>query len=137
MDDGYDPLVYENTWGNIGTIIGMLMVFYVFQFLHWNANFALGTADTEACTIYNLIIFGSAIIVIIIMLIMGAGVNKKKLTHEFYMEKISEEKQRMAEEQAKEAQKRANKAAMNEYEAQISKQWEFCHKQFIENNLQN
>lgn len=30
MDDGYDPLVYENTWGNIGKIIGMLFIFYIF-----------------------------------------------------------------------------------------------------------
>ena len=34
----------------------------------------------------------------------------KKLTHEFYQEKISEEKQRQAEKQAKEAQHAANEA---------------------------
>ena len=38
------------------------------------------------------------------MLFFGAKVNQKKLTHEFYVEKISEEKQRMAEEQAKKEQ---------------------------------
>lgn len=46
------------------------------------------------------------------MLIYGANVNKKKLTHEFYMEKISAEKLRQAEEQAKAAQKAANEAQM-------------------------
>ena len=46
------------------------------------------------------------------MLIYGAKVNKKALTHEFYMEKISAEKLRLAEEQAKAAQKAANEANM-------------------------
>lgn len=59
---------------------------------------------------YNLIIFGTAIIVIMIMLILGAGVNRKKLTHEFYTEKISEEKQRLSEEQAKKEQNERNEA---------------------------
>ena len=36
------------------------------------------------------------------MLIFGAAVNKKKLTHEFYIEKISEERQRQREIQAME-----------------------------------
>jgi len=52
------------------------------------------------------------------MLFLGAKVNKKKLTHEFYTEKISEETQRKAEEQAKAAQKAANEAKMG-----IQKNW--------------
>lgn len=59
-----------------------------------------------------MIIFGSAVLVIGVMLFLGAKVNKKKLTHEFYTEKISEETQRKAEEQAKAAQKAANEAKM-------------------------
>jgi hypothetical protein len=45
------------------------------------------------------------------MLIIGAQVNKKKLTHEFYMEKISEERQRQREQQAMEAANQAAEAA--------------------------
>jgi len=30
MDDGYDPLVYENTVGNYFKIVGMLTIFYIF-----------------------------------------------------------------------------------------------------------
>ena len=82
----------------------MLILFYIFQGLHWWANFELGIHDTVASTTYNLIIFGSAIFVILIMLLRGATVNKKKLTHEFYVEKIAEERQRQAEKAAKEAQ---------------------------------
>jgi len=44
------------------------------------------------------------------MLIYGSGVNKKKLIHEFYTEKIAAEKLRIQEEQAKAAQKAANEA---------------------------
>ena len=60
----------------------------------------------------------SAILIIGTMLFLGAKVNRKKLTHEFYMEKISEEKQKQTEEKAKAAQKAAN-------EAKRSKMWEF------------
>ena len=35
MDDGYDPLVYENTPGNYAAIVGMLLLFYTFMGLHW------------------------------------------------------------------------------------------------------
>lgn len=117
-DQGYDKAVYENDLANWFKIVGMLLLFYVFQGLHWWANFELGIHDTRSSTVYNLCIFGSAIIVISIMLILGAQVNKKKLTHEFYIEKISEEKQRKAEEEAKLQQKLANEAKMG-----IQKDW--------------
>lgn len=29
LQSSYDPMVYENTWGNLFVIFGMLMVFYV------------------------------------------------------------------------------------------------------------
>jgi len=98
MDDGYDPLVYENTTGNYFMIVGMLSIFYVFQGLHCWANFELGVHHAQMSSIYNLFIFLTAVIVILAMLFVGAGVNKKKVTHEFYLEKISEEKLRLAEE---------------------------------------
>ena len=105
QDAGYDKAVYENDLQNWFKIIGALLAFYVFQGLHWWANFELGIADSVASSAYNLIIFGTALLVILGMLFFGARVNRKKLTHEFYMEKISEERQRIAEEQAKKAQK--------------------------------
>lgn len=117
-DQGYDKAVYENDVANYFKIIGMLILFYIFQGLHWWANFELGIHDTHSSTVYNLCIFGSAVLVIGIMLILGAQVNKKKLTHEFYIEKISEEKQRKAEEEAKNQQKIANEAKMG-----IQKYW--------------
>lgn len=111
-DQGYDKAVYENDLANWFKIIGMLLLFYLFNGIHWWANFELGIHDTKASTVYNLAIFGSALLVIAIMLILGAQVNRKKLTHEFYMEKISEERQRKLEEEAKLQQKLANEAKM-------------------------
>ena len=95
MHDGrgaYDKEVYENTAGNWVKIVGMLMIFYLWNAMHWWANFALGICNSNASTIYNLCAFGSAILVISCMIIFGTQVNKLKLQHEFYTEKISEEK---------------------------------------------
>jgi hypothetical protein len=83
----------------------MMILFYIVQFLHWWANFELGTHSATTSTIYNLLIFGTAVIVIAGMLYVGAGVNRKKVTHEFYCEKISEESQRLKDIRDKEAQK--------------------------------
>ena len=87
----YDRELHENDMKNWFKIVGMLSIFYVFQGLHWYANFELGITDAETSTMYNILIFCSAIIVIAVMLLMGARVNRKKLTHEFWIEKISEE----------------------------------------------
>ena len=108
--DGYDPLVYENTPDNWFKIIGMMILFYIFQGFHWWANFELGIHNSTTSTYYNLIIFASAVFVIAIMLILGARVNKQKLTHEFYMEKISEENQRQRDEREKKQNKEAQAA---------------------------
>ena len=93
----YDKEVYENTAGNWVKIVGMLLLFYLWNAMHWWANFALGICNSQGSTIYNLCAFGSAILVITSMIIFGTQVNKLKLTHEFYTEKISVEKQRQLE----------------------------------------
>jgi len=97
-------------------IIGMLLIFYVFQGLHWWANFELGTVNAPASTYYNIILFATAVCVIGVMLIKGAEVNQLKLTHEFYTEKISEENQKQKDLRAKADQKAkdAAKKAANE-----------------------
>ena len=110
MRDTYDKDVYENTAGNWVKIVGMLLLFYFWNGLHWWANFSLGIQDSNMSTIYNLCAFGSAILVISGMLLFGSQVNRLKLTHEFYTEKISEEKQRQSEIQEREAAKAAKEA---------------------------
>ncbi len=70
--DDYDKDVYENDFQNWVKIISMLILFYIFQALHWWANFELGVHDSELSTLYNLIIFGSAIIVIGLLLFFRA-----------------------------------------------------------------
>ncbi len=106
QDSGYDKAVYENDLQNWFKIFGAFAVFYTFNGLHWWAMFELGIADTVSATTYNLIIFGSAILVIGAMLFFGRIVNRKKLTHEFYVEKISEERQRLLDEKAKNDKKK-------------------------------
>lgn len=91
-DSGYDPLVYENTPENYAKIVGMLLLFYTWNGLHWWANFELGVHKAEMSTLYNICIFASAVFIIALMLMFGALVNRTKLTHEFYQEKISEER---------------------------------------------
>jgi hypothetical protein len=90
LQNSYDPMVYENTVGNYFKILGMLFLFYVVMMLHWFGNYSLGIHFSEICTIYNAIIFCTAIITIGCMLCYGSTVNKKKSTHEYYAEKISE-----------------------------------------------
>lgn len=68
--------------------------------------------ETETSSKYNLFVFLAAVLVIAGMLFDGAKINEKKVTHEFYLEKISEEKLRLAEDQAKAAQKAANDAKL-------------------------
>ena len=57
-----------------------------------------------------LLAFLSAVCVITAMICFGTRVNALKLTHEFYQEKISEEKQRQSEIQEREAAKAAHDA---------------------------
>jgi len=69
------------------------------------------------------------VFVIAIMLILGARVNKQKLTHEFYMEKISEESQRQKDDRAKAENKAAQEAKANATKAWIA-EWslrQFSH----------
>jgi len=70
----------------------MMLLFYTFNGLHWWANFELGINDGETSTIYNLCVFGVAVLTILSMLAFGSVVNERKITHEFYVEKISEER---------------------------------------------
>ena len=95
-------------------MICMMLLYYFFMGCHWWCNYEFGITDAESSTLYHIFVFIFALCVIGVMLYLGAGVNRKKLTHEFYQEKISEEKQRIQEEQAKAAQKAENAAKMAE-----------------------
>ena len=59
---------------------------------------------------YCIAVFVSAVLVILTMLFVGAKVNKKKITHDYYAEKISEERVKVAEAQQKAAAKAAHEA---------------------------
>ena len=112
MQNAYDPIVYENTIGNYFKIVGMLLLFYTIMMLHWFGNYSLGIHFSETCTIYNIIVFAQALLVITAMLCYGRTVNAKKSEHEYYAVKISEAKIRQAEIQAKKNQAAALEAKM-------------------------
>ena len=90
IENGYEPLVYENTYANYLAIIAMLLLFYIFNGLHWWANFELGINSATSSTVWNLFIFSLSVIIILLMIYLGAKVNKLKATHAFYQGKISE-----------------------------------------------
>ena len=106
MNDDYDPLVYENTPGNWVMIILAFICFYVFQALHWWANFELGVTMPETSSWYNVVIFLTSVFFIAIFICIGNNVNKYKITHEFYTEKISEITQKRDEAAARDEQRR-------------------------------
>ena len=84
IDAGYDKKVYENTWYNWIIIIVAFIFYYIFNMLHWWANFELGTTETDIAMYYCISIFGVTFCVVIAMLISGTISNNKKLRHEFY-----------------------------------------------------
>ena len=90
IDAGYDKKVYENTWYNWIIIIVAFSIYYIFNILHWWANFELGTTETDIAMYYCIAIFAVTVCVVISMIISGTISNAKKLRHEFYMEKIGE-----------------------------------------------
>jgi len=89
--------VYENTPFNYFAIVAMLFLFWTIQMLHWFAVYSLGIHFSEILTIYSVIMFVGAVIIIGCMLCLGATVNKKKATHEYYCFKISEQKIQLQE----------------------------------------
>ena len=91
-NDNYDPLVYENTCGNWFKMVSMLILFYCLQALFWWGNFEFGIADAVNMTYFNIAIFIWMLLVIASLLVVGHFVNQKKMTHDYYTEKISEEK---------------------------------------------
>ena len=70
----------------------MLFLFWAIQMMHWFAVYSLGIHYTETLTIYSVIMFAVAVIIIICMLCLGSVINAKKAAHEYYISKISEQK---------------------------------------------
>ena len=106
IDAGYDKKVYENTWYNWLAIIGAFIIYYLFNILHWWANFELGTTETDIAMIFCICIFACTVCVVLAMIISGSSSNYKKLLHEFYQEKIGEKIAERAERELREKQKK-------------------------------
>ena len=114
VDESYDKRVYENSVGNWFRIIGTLIVFWIFQAVHWWGVFELGINWTTILMYYSIAIFLFTIIVGGVMLCSGRGANRKKRHHEFLVDKISEKKAARLE-----AETRTKQEA--EYAARVAK----------------
>lgn len=90
----------------------MLLIFWTFNCFHWFAVYSLGIHQTETLTWYSIIIFLSAVIVILFMLCFGSIVNAKVATHDYYTEKISEFKIKLDEAQKLAKQREDNEMRM-------------------------
>ena len=89
VDPSYDKRVYENTVGNWFLIVGALIIFWIFQGIHWWGVFELGINDSTALMYYSIGIFVYTIIFGIGLLTSGKYANLKKRRHTFYKEKIT------------------------------------------------
>lgn len=90
VDPSYDKRVYENTVGNWFIIVGLLIIFWIFQAIHWWGVFELGINDSTYLMYYSIGIFCYTVLFLIGLLTSGKFANYKKRRHEFYKDKITE-----------------------------------------------
>ena len=112
QEEGYDKRVYENEPINYVKIIGMLILVWAFNALHWWACLEFGIYDTEGYTIYSIIIFVITVLFIAWMLVSGAASNRTKREYEFLKGQIAELKAEAAEEREKKKQEEEYAAKM-------------------------
>ena len=107
---GYDKRVYENEPINYAYIIGMLILVWIFNGLHWWACFEFGIYDSDGFMIYSIIIFIVTLIFSIFgifgawMLMSGKASNKIKRKHAFLTSQIEELKKKRDDEAEKKKQ---------------------------------
>mmetsp|Transcript_2570 Transcript_2570/g.4308 ORF Transcript_2570/g.4308 Transcript_2570/m.4308 type:complete len:84 (+) Transcript_2570:150-401(+) len=83
----------------------MLILFYIYNGVHWWGVFSFGISNSPDFSFFNLVLMGTALVTIGFLLFFGRMVNVRKVTHDFYVEVISEERQKLAEEQARQKQR--------------------------------
>jgi amino acid permease len=107
VDESYDKRVYENTIGNYIRIILTLIVFWIFQGIHWWACFELGINWSPILMLYSICIFFFTLIVGAGLLTSGKFANKKKRLHNFLEETLAELKSKKLDEEEKAKQLKA------------------------------
>ena len=123
VDESYDKRVYENSALNWFKIIIVLILFWVFQAVHWWGVFELGVNMTDVLMWYSIAVFAYTIVVGGCMLLSGKYANKKKRHHDFLQDKIAEKKalrleDELRDKQAAEYAERVAQAAAKEGEKQ-------------------
>ena len=93
VDRGYDKGVYENDAANYLKIVGAFAIFYTCNILHFWGVFELGIRDSEAATMYQVVIFVFTLVVGAAMLISGRASTEIKNQADFLSEIIDRQKQ--------------------------------------------
>ena len=86
------PKNYEHGFFNWFKFTFMLIIFYACIFPLSYAIFILGTGDDKMSTYWNYIVFLITFLVAVSMVKTGNKINRMKLQHEFYLEKIASKK---------------------------------------------
>lgn len=114
VDAGYDKKYYENDCKNVFVVIGVFILFYMFNVFYWWGLTSFGTAHPEPVMWYSVACFSATVLWGIGMIFSGYRANHKLYRWEYYMEKINDEEQKLREREVREAQKRDQEAKIAE-----------------------
>ena len=120
VDPSYDKRVYENSGLNYVKIISCLFAFWIMNALHWWGVFALGIVHANALAYYSIGCWFFTIIFLGGLLCSGRSANKLKRQHEFYVEKIAENRALMQEKETKELQEAIHAKKMEEHSKKLA-----------------
>ena len=120
VDPSYDKRVYENSCGNYFTIIGCLFAFWCMNALHWWGVFSLGIVESDILAWYSIGCWGFTVIFLGILLAQGSRANKLKRQHEFYLEKISENRALQQEIETKKIQEEIHARKVEEHNRKLA-----------------
>lgn len=120
VDPTYDKRVYENSCGNYVKIILCLFAFWSMNALHWWGVFSLGVVETDILAWYSIGCWAFTVIFLGGLLCQGRNANKLKRQHEFYVEKISENRALQQEAETKKLQEEIHARKVEEHNRKLA-----------------
>ena len=120
VDPSYDKRVYENSGFNYVKIILCLIAFWCMNALHWWGVFSLGIVSANALAWYSIGCWFFTVIFLGGLLCAGRSSNKLKRQHEFYVEKIAENRAIMQEKETKALQEEIHARKLEEHNKKLA-----------------
>ena len=120
VDPSYDKRVYENSAFNYVKIVGCLILFWIMNALHWWGVFALGIVNANALAWYSIGCWFFTVFFLGGLLCAGRQSNKLKRQHEFYVEKIAENRAIMQEKETKALQEEIHAKKLEEHQKKLA-----------------